>query len=405
MLGACTSEDENLYQVTLAEDQPTSITVPANQNSEQIRFTATSAWSAWTSTESRGVNDVEWIHLDNASGSAGDVYLNFTLDYNNTGESRTAYMIIVCGDTRIVVTITQTSDDDPDVANPITEGLVEVEVKSFDENSGQGYTFDGTTNYVITYSNGLPVRMVSKWRDDMAVGPDAPADHDSYCLNEETTRFNWDGNNRIDVSSVNVDSQISVTYYPSERKEIEDPSEHFAEIEGSGVVGGWYWWPREDSNKSEWTAAYDKGYLISSRNNDASPVWETHTMTWEDGDLTKIVSDSEDGRYITITYADPSLLNLHREFDINWVLPKELECYDFAAGDITKIFPSIGFMGKPSRHLITAITEYDGGNTTHSYRMNYTVNTREKTVVTVMYFVNDVQKSYSEWTIRYTNIR
>ncbi len=396
IVSACSSSDDEPGKIVIPEDQPTSIAVPANQSGGQIRFTAASSWSAWTSTESRGINDVEWIHLEDTNGSAGEVYLNFSLDYNNTGESRTAYIIITCEDTRIVITVTQTAEDDPDIHTGTVayDGYVEIEVKRY-----EGVNFDGTSNYELSYSNGLPVQMTSKWRDDMV------SDQDSYCLSTETTRFSWDGYDRTDIKSVKVDMQTEVVYYPSESKEIEDPSEHYAEIKDGRAVSGWYWWTSEDTRRSEWTATYNaSGYLTSSKNNDASDVWDTHSMTWSDGNLTKIVCEGESGRNITITYADESLLNLHQEFDVNWVLPTELECYDFAAGDISKVFASIGLMGNPSKNLITAITEYDGHNTYYSYRMDYKTNTKDETIVTVMHFINDVQTSYSEWTIKYTNI-
>ncbi len=405
LLCSCTSSDDKEQDtIVLPQDQPTTIIVAANQNSDQIRFIAMDVWSAYTSTQSRDVNDVEWIHLNDTHGSAGEVYLNFTLDYNDTGKSRTAYIIIVSGDTKIVVTITQSSEDDPDVANPINDGMIEIEVNRYNDNNGEGFYHDGTYTYGLLYSNDLPVKMRSTWRDDLASYPGAPADHDSYCINTEYTTFQWDGNDRTDVTSVRVDMQTKATYYPSERTELEDISDHFAEITNGRAVSGWYQWSREDLNRSEWTATYDSnGFLSSTKNNDASPVWNTYTLTWTDSNLTKIVSEKEQER-ISITYADPALLNLHKTFDINWVLPKELECYDFAAGDITKVFASIGFMGKPSKNLITAIEEYDG-STTRSYRMTYSKNTKDETIVSVMHFVDGVQTSYSEWSIKYTNVK
>lgn len=399
---ACSSSNEDIEPIVFPKDQPTSITVPANQSGEQIRFTASSSWSAWTSTESRTVNDVEWIHLETTNGPAGESYLNFTLDYNNTGESRTAYIIITCEDTRIVITITQTTEDDPDLPNQISSGFVEIEVNRYEESSGQGYTFDGTTNYVLQYESNYPIKMTARWRDDMVTYPGAPSDHDSYCLNMETTTFNW-GNSPVGASEVMVNMINEMTYYPSERKESES-SQHFAEIKDGKVVKGWYRWD-DDYNQSNWEASYDKNdYLISSKNDDGDlpQVWDTHTLTWKDGNLQKIVCTND--RIITITYADLSLRNLHSSFDLNWVLPKELECYDFAAGDITKVFASTGLMGKTSNLLITAIEEYDGKDT-YSYRMNFKENTKNRTVVTVMHFVNDVQTSYSEWTIKYSNIK
>lgn len=54
-------------------------------------------------------------------------------------------------------------------------------------------------------------------------------------------------------------------------------------------------------------------------------------------------------------YGNPALQNLHAELDLNWLLPMELEVYDFAAGDITRLFPACGLTGKTSGLLITEI--------------------------------------------------
>jgi hypothetical protein len=104
------------------------------------------------------------------------------------------------------------------------------------------------------------------------------------------------------------------------------------------------------------------------------------------------------------TYADPDLKNLHSTFDLNWVLPRDLECYDFAAGDVTRVFAATGLMGNTSRLLLTAITEYTSDNHTYSYRMNYETNTTDQTVVVAARFVDDIQTSYHVWTIEYYNI-
>jgi len=397
-LSSCSSSDEDQSQIALPKDQPTSLTLAANQDSEAIHFVASTSWSARTSTQSRSAGDVEWIHLSDTHGNAGEITLNFTLDYNNTGESRTAYIIIVCGDTRISITVTQTVEEDPDIPGTDTNisGFVYVTVDDYEEMSGLGYIHDGTTKYALEYELGKPVEMIATWRDDMVSSPDAPADHDSYCINVQTTSFHWT------ETSVKADIRNEVTYYPSERKEVEDFSEHYAEIAGGRATSGWYRW-EEDSMQTDWEASYDDdGYLASTKNNDASAEWDTHTFTWEDGKVKRIVCTED--RVLTFTYADPKLENLHHQFDLNWILPTELECYDFAAGDVTKIFASIGYMGKPSRLLITSISESDG-TTTYSYRMTYKENTKDKTVVTVTHFVNDVQTSYQDWTIEYSNIK
>lgn len=397
IMGACSSSDDEPRKIELAKDQSANMRVPANQYSGEIKFIASAAWSAWTSTDSRGVDDVEWIHLNDKNGSAGSNTLSFTLD-NNTGEDRTAYIVIVCEDSKVSVTITQTTEDDPDNYEG-NIGMVDIVCESYQNNAGQGYVLDKTTFYKIEFAKGLPVKMVSEWRDDIDTNPNQK-DQDTYCMNVESAYFKWNGNNVL------VDMSTDVIYYPSKRHETEDASQHYAEFDTDGarhMKKGWYRW-MEDPIQSDWTASYNAdGYLLNTKNNDASSEWNTYTYTWENGSIKSI--SGTDGRRVTFTYADPSLLNLHREFDINWVLPKELECYDFAAGDITKMFTVFGLMGNPSKLLITEVTEYeDDDKTTYSYRMTYKENTYDKTVVRVTYFMNGIQWSYQDWTVKYNSI-
>lgn len=401
VLTACGDSDGDMDKIVLDKDQPSTVSLPANAGVGQVRFTAPQSWTANASTTPKGPgnNDIEWLHVETNHGQAGKAFVNFTLDYNATGVSRTGYINILCAAESAVITVTQTADDDPDNPDKLISGFVEIKVDRYNENSGEGYICDGTTNYSLTYEAGRPVRYIARWRDDMAVMPGSNGD--SYCMNVEEYRFDWDGNTLQESQSVRVDGRTEITYYPSERKEY-DTSEHYAEMKNGRAVSGWYWWPGEDDTRSEWSASYDtNSYLSVTRNNDASPQWDTHTFTWENGCLKKIVSSY--GRTVTFTYADPDLKNHHTEFDVNWVIPRELECYDFAAGDVSRIFASSGMMGNPSKLLFTEISESDG-NTTVSYRMDYKVNTPSKTKVTVIEFVNGVQQAYSEWEIEYVNI-
>jgi hypothetical protein len=274
-------------------------------------------------------------------------------------------------------------------------GYIEIVEESY-YNDAYGYVPDGSSTYGFEYRSGRPYRMVYESRDDLDSDPNSPADHDSYCLNREITEFSWD------LESVKVTMQNNVTYYPSGRTEIEDRSEHYAELQDGRAVKGSYKWDDED-NRADWEATYDNsGYLASTKNNDGTSTWDTYTYSWKDGCLEKIVWTGD--KRVVFTYADPDLKNLHSTFDLNWVLPRDLECYDFAAGDVTRVFAATGLMGNTSRLLLTAITEYTSDNHTYSYRMNYETNTTDQTVVVAARFVDDIQTSYHVWTIEYYNI-
>lgn len=386
------SDDNDPKKITLPKDQPSSVTVYANATNGTINFNAAGAWSAYISTQSRSSEEIDWLTLYITNGNAGNNVINYSLEKNNTGSSRTAYIIIICEDEQISIKITQSSEDDPngDVPGTNANGEIKITCERYNENNGEGYYLDGTYTYELNYSNGRPIDMIAKWRDDMASGPGLKGD--SYCLNVEETRFEW-GRDEVRASIRN-----NVTYYPSGKKEV-DISEHYAALEDGYAVSGWYRWD-EDETRTDWKATYDSnGYLTQTQNNDATSTWDTFKFTWKDKCITKIDWKSE--KYITINYNDNNLVNRYSQFDINWVLFPELEIYDFAAGDITRIWAACGLMGKYSNLLITEITEYDGHNT-RSYRMDY--KSADPTEIRVTEFVDGIQESYADWTIEYYNI-
>jgi len=392
---ASCSDDNEPKKLTLAQDQPTSVTADADETAGTIDFNASGAWSAWTSTQSRAPEKIEWLSLNNTNGSAGDNTITYSLEPNNTGSTRTAYIIIVCEDEQLAVKITQTDAEDSEENLPNANGRVFITCERYNVHDGEGYYLDGTYTYEIIYSPQGPTQFVSKWRDDMVSAP-GEEEHDSYCLNEEKTEFMRLGD------EIKATMRTDITYYPSGRTEVEDKSEHYATLENGYAVEGWYRWD-EDRTRTDWKASYDaNGYLKQTQNNDATSNWDTFNFTWKDNCITKI--DWTSGKNIIINYNDNSLINLHSQFDINWALFNDLEIYDFAAGDVTRIWACCGLMGKPSKLLITEITENDGYNT-RSYRMDYKSNTTGGTQVRVTEFVDGIQQSYTDWDIEYDNIK
>jgi hypothetical protein len=341
--------------------------------------------------------------LDTTNGSAGEVSLTFTLDNNTSGSNRTAYIIILCEDDKLVITITQTPEieDDPTEIedNPIAcAGLVQIEVKRYVNANGTGYSYAGTSNYELQYNDDLLIRFVATSRDDMVDGA-----ADNYCINTETAVFFWDGITKNDVKSVKVEGGTKVIYYPSGSWKTCDDNEHYVEFKNGRAVKGWYKWD-DDDRPSNWETTYNNnGYLAGTKSDDGdgSGEWSTHTLTWTDGCLTNIGCSE---KYVTTITYDASLTNQCPLLDLNWLLPTDLECYDFAVGDPTKIFAALGLMGNSSKYLITSITEYDG-KTYYSNKMDYKENTSERTVVTVNRYIDNGLDSYSEWTINYSNIK
>jgi hypothetical protein len=393
--------DDEPGKITLSKGESSKVTVAANTSAGSINFTAAAPWSAYTSAQSRSSDGVDWIHLDTTGGDAGDVSLTFTLDSNTTGSKRTAYIIIVCDDETLTITITQTSETDSDeegddeVSNAGDDanavGTVSIEVTSYNQDG----VANGTINYLITLTNGVPHRVSASWEETNEV----------HWLNMD---FTPDAYNRDAVTSIRANSQ---QYWEGYGRTGSESGERVVNIKNGRAVSGWYKWD-SDRLPTNWEATYNNsGYLASTKNDDGDGcgIWSTHTMTWTNDCLSQIVCTTEEYEPITIEYADPSLVNLHSEFDINWMLYDDDSlllssdgCYNFAAGDATTIFAVCGFMGNPSKYLITSITKNDGES---SYSTRYKENTSDRTEVTVTEFRNNVPTGYQEWIIRYENIR
>jgi hypothetical protein len=394
--------DDEPGKIELSKGESSKVTVAANSSYGSINFTAAAPWSAYTSTQSRSSDSVDWIHLDTTGGSAGEVSLTFTLDRNTSGSNRTAYIIIVCDDETLTITITQTtetgSDDDGDeVSNGVDDavdvGTVDINVTSYNQDG----VANGTIRYSFTLTNGVPHRVSAYWEKTNAV-------------TELNMDFTPDAYDRYALTSIRANSQ---QYFEGYGITESESGERVVAIKNGRAVSGWYKWD-SDRLPTNWEATYNNnGYLASTKNDDGDGcgIWSTHTMTWANDCLSQIVCTTEKYEPITIEYADPSLKNLHSEFDINWILYDDDSllyssdgCYNVAAGDATTIFAVCGFMGNPSKYLITSITEYDG-KSSYSSRMDYKENTSESTEVTVTKFVNNVPTEYKEWTIRYQNIK
>jgi hypothetical protein len=292
------------------------------------------------------------------------------------------------------------SSQEGDENDPNNIGIVSIEVTSYNQD---GVADGHTINYEITLTNGIPQNIFAIWKKTDEV----------MTLNNEVTTLNMeftaDRYDRDAVTSIRALSQTNSEWYGGKAS---DSGERVVSIKNGRAVSGWYKWD-SDRLPTNWEATYNNnGYLASTKNDDGdgAGIWSTHTMTWTNDCLSQIVCTTEQYDPVTIEYADPSLKNLHSEFDINWILYDDDSllyssdgCYNVAAGDATTVFALCGFMGNPSKYLMTSIKE--GVNNYNSFRMDYKENTSDRTVVTVTEYVHNVPTGYKEWTIRYQNIK
>lgn len=384
------SSDKETKKLYLADGQPAEINLAANETAGQIKFHAASNWSAWAEEAvSSTPGEIEWLRLEDTRGEAGESYLNFSLDVNLTEKERSAVIAITCEDETVRVRVTQTteSDDDP---HPSTNTTIVKVTKTDYVYSGEYMSEDGTEFYRFEYQDNWLVSGIHEWRDDGAL-----IYGDDYSLTTETMAFTYDKDSQSVLMLINSHT----VSYPS-KSETTETSEHFAEYNRGNITSGWYQFSG-DAVRSNYQIDYDKdGRLLQTRNDDATGRWDTCDFEWSDGNLAGIRSST--GITVTLRYGDPSLIN-RRYFDLNWILPAELECYDFAAGDITRIFAGAGMLGTPSNSRLTEITESDGTRT-YSYRISYTEDSLSQTNVTVDLFTDGFKTSSSKWIIEYTGL-
>lgn len=394
---ACSDDDDPCGdKISVPKDQPTNISVAANETEGQITLNSNVNISAWVSDVKDGspTTDIDWIAVNQPHKDDGKWFINYNLQRNTTGASRTAYIIVVAEDEKVTFTITQTDEDDPNIPDYAIDGHVTISCETFEDYTGSGsYRSDGIHFYELHLEADFPCEMLSAWTDDLVSG-------DTKCETVQTTEF------RRTMNGIAATITDHMVYRPSGYEEIVTLSEHTMNLLGEQRIAndGSYKWTDEDETVG-WQATYDDDWhIIQMNNNDGGTDWLYYIFTWKDGLLTKI-EEARTGNTVTFTYADPSLQNLFKTFDLNWVLPKELETLDFAAGDVCKIWASLGYLGVPSTLLATEISEYrKEDNLTYTYRMNYELHTSGQIKVNVAHLVNGSQNSYAVWDFKFVNI-
>ena len=398
---ACSDDDgPDGGKISIPKDQPTTISVAANESEGQIALNSNVNISVWVSDIKDGspATDIDWITVNQPHKDDGMWFINYNLQTNTTGASRTAYIVVVAEDEKVTFTIIQTNEKDPGIPDSAADGYIKISCETFEDYTGTGsYKSDGAHFYEMYLDADGPREMFSAWTDEIDNGPGQSGD--TKCETMQTTEF------RRTPSGIAATITDHMVYSPSGREEIVTVSNHSMDFLGEQRIAkdGSYKWTDEDETV-DWQATYDDaGHIIQMNNNDCGTDW-LYLFTWKDGLLTKI-EEARTGNTVTFSYANPSLQNLFKTFDLNWVLPKELETLDFAAGDVTKIWASLGYLGLPSTLLATEISEYrKEDNLTYTYRMNYELHTSDQIKVNVANLVNGVQESYAVWDFEFVNI-
>lgn len=401
---ACSDDDgPDGGKISVPKDQPTTIYVAANEAEGHITLNSSVNISVWVSDVKDGspVTDIDWITVNQPHKDDGKWFINYNLQFNTTGASRTAYIVVVAEDEKLSFTITQSDETDPDIPSVNATGTVKIKCEAFeaaDDNSGS-YLSDGASYYELILDAGMPREMVHLWTDDIDNGPEQIGD--TECENRQITVFYHDNN------SIHAEITDYERYLPSGREETSAISRHHMELLNFKRLAnnGSYEWT-DEPGIAQWEPVYSPkgGRIEQMKHIDTTGEEHFYTFIWEDGLLMKI-EEQGTGNTVTFSYANPLLFNLYETFDLNWVLPTELETLDFAAGDVTKIWASLGYIGVPSDLYATEISEYiKDNNVTYTYRMNYETHSSGGIKVNVAHLVNGVQDSYKIWEFEFYNM-
>ncbi|MDE5633298.1 MAG: DUF4595 domain-containing protein [Muribaculaceae bacterium] len=350
-MASCSSDDE-AGKIELSKNQSSNVSVHANQTSGEIKFHAAAAWSAWTSATARGSEEIDWITLNTTNGSAGDVSLPYSLDYNGTGSSRSAYIIIVCEDERISIKITQTAEEDEDINEPssvhpltylsgVMKGIFpEYRITDFDGNLFSYQVNEPYNEELVSVIMGN----IGKCTFDYSGAPHKLVAETSYGWRYEIT---IGANNLASHIDAYFDNTLSSAY----------------DLEYNGL-------------RLKKFTQYKHG-----------KVYETSELEWWDGDIT-VVKTTFDGGTVALVPRYSEVENAGRLMMFDTQLWIDM--------DSMELFYYCGLLGIPTKHLIasTTATEIDGGQRyTFSSKFDYSFDSMNRPIQMVYTEIEDGEGS------------
>lgn len=289
------------------------LSVAANQTSSEIIMKASKAYRAYVSATSDGssTEEISWLRYEGSRLDDGTCHISIQLDKNDTGKSRSAYIIIVCDDKTVPILITQTAEDssnvggDSDVDNGGITALFTI-TKECSVITGTHVEDDGTETYELQYQNGNLTRFKHVFRDEFDNADD------DYCIETTTGTIFHSG------TSIKTDWNRKFINYPSQKTE-EEVVDFNAKLENGRVVSGTIFQSWMNGTRPFEISYNTDGTLKQTRYNDISEAdgsddWDNHTFIWENGYLTKVKCESMDA---VSTFAYDKTTAIPAPFDNN----------------------------------------------------------------------------------------
>ncbi len=346
----CEGDPKDIF---LTDGQKSEVQVSYDNASYTVAFEATADWTA-TVTPVQRSSEIDWLHLDQTSGSAGTINLSFSMDGNYSGERRSACIVVTCNGSSIVITITQLPEGEDPNENDDDENGSDDELlpdESMAENiatihlTSDSYYF---VNNEAQLDRREDIRIEYLKRKDGIIWPDNMF-VEVYAAESET----------IDTSRWKIEHTESTIYARCSSNEWN--SVHKAGLDESHrkvVTGGYS--SENGATNATYSIEYEDGRISKSALENGS----SYSFEWIDGNMTSI-NDNQSGVATNFTYSEHHTPFFYG-FNLNWLLTHG-ENLDHSIGDPSRIWALLGYLGSPSEHLISSYTTPDGITTDIEY--------------------------------------
>lgn len=355
----CSESDPDEEKTILIPSNELTASIDPEAVNHTIHFETTQSWTA-SVKQTRAEN---WISIYPTSGEAGTNEIEVTLAENTDSEEREAVITIVSGSDKVTVTVTQRgSDATEEPEEPEDPGDQEIAPEDLltyieiTETDSEGYQYK---NYAtLTYDDKNRLTKFEYYSYD--------SDIQDKIRSSYTTEVVW-GSDKVTLSDRDFDLNGSVAdgdlIYPSKVSNWE--MDYL--LNGDGLFSGY-----TDPDGDNRTYSYNADGTLASITNVNPGYPEANyqsTLTWEEGNLTNIVTsgNDKDRESETFTYTDYS--NSWNGIDIGASL----------ITDITETDMIIGMTGIHVKNLPARRENNYGDATTYTY--TFDGNGRVSTIV------------------------
>lgn len=361
-VAGCSGDDDAPRDLVLSDNTQTTQTVYADQTSGTgggISFTALSDWTATVTdvTDTKATTDgtVDWLTLSAYSGGPGDYTLTLTLTENLTGQDRKAQIEIVCGASRITITVEQKgTTEGGDTPSVPQEGdrLARMEYTSINSDNPDYYT-----KVILTFAynrDGLlgEVHDIAYYGDEQAY------------YSEDIYAFGYDENARLQRIERHSDYGYDHAYV-IQTNDAGDIALLYEDT-GSSTVTAWRFDYDENRylQKAVENNTYEPGNGDGDDDDEVTPGWDSGAsastrafnnerllMTWQDGNLVHTSGgygyDFMDWEYTSYPNETPGL-----DFNVMSSRPLFGNTED-TYNDLVNMLFSLRLLGQNSRNLVT----------------------------------------------------